>query len=137
MKRRIATAVLGLMMVAGMAGAADYRLCTAALVTEGLCPDTSKQILSAVGLVADMEDLIEAMAWLAQWTAMITCNQSRIDLGDCTQGQEGDQVPNPQTEQEAALEFYVNILKDTVAEWRIVEAELTAAAGVDVNPDIE
>lgn len=123
--------------LAASAGAVDRRLCTAALVTEGLCPDTTVDILSVVGLPADMDDLIEAMAKLGSWTATITCNQAAIDAAYCTNPQRGDEITNPLSEEDAGLEFFVSILKETIVEWRVRKAELEAAQLVDTDPDIE
>jgi len=117
--------------------------CTAALVSAGVCRDNAKILWSLDMSSAADAKLQSALARKAGWTAQVTCTQAMVDLSQCTVGQIGTPVANPQSERNAAKAEWRRMIRDEFI--RSLDAEtlrtdskeaLDAALAAIGNPDV-
>lgn len=86
--------------------------CNATLVAQGVCRDNAKILWSLDMSSAADAKLQSALARKAGWTSQVTCTQAMVDASQCTAGQLGQLVANPQSERNAAKQEFKRMIKD-------------------------
>jgi hypothetical protein len=119
--------------------------CTQQNADDGFCPQSevgNAWILFGYGLSPpNAIRLRDALAGLYQWPPTVECTQALVDNGDCIVDDLGEQVPNPEGQNDFADRVLKQIIKNFVRQWETnvaIDAEKQNQEGLpDVPVDDE
>lgn len=124
-------AAVALFLFASVASA-GIKNCNATLVTQSICGDTTQDVLYLRLAGESRQDVVNALAKRAGWTANVTCTQAMVTAATCTAGQLNTSIPNPETKAKAkaASRYLREVVKTAVRDEKVDEIRTAGAAAL-------
>jgi hypothetical protein len=124
------TLALAIVTLAAAPAEAGWKNCNAAAVTAGWCRLDTNIAVAWDMPVAARTLLLDAFAARRGYQEQVECTQARVDAGQCSLAQLGQQIANP----ESKAAFFVRVHRE---DWQALAHEHRAAAAAEPVRDTE
>ena len=115
--------------------------CTQGLADDGFCPQGevgNPVVIFGYGVsTANALRLRDALVGIYEWPATVECTQAMVDNADCLIGELGQQVANPEGQNQFADRILKTLIKNFVRQWETnvaIDAEKTNQQGLPELP---